>query len=176
MKRLVTSTLVLAGFTALGVSAAGGTYAFLTSTATAPGATVKAGSQSININDYVNQDAILGVWYVAPAIPVAGPFTVNNTGDTPVSLTATIASTSTTALTADATARVFAAVNGECAADLSATRAPLQGYTSPVIGTLAPHASMVVCLEVGLKPDTDTSHSGQGLDFTVTVNAKQEAS
>lgn len=160
----------------VGLSGAGFSYAFLTSTANAPGATLTAGTLALRING--SSSASLGAFAVSPGTPAVRAFSVANTGDAPATIAAEIAAATNPPLTSYARARITPVANSEaCAAGLGGTQAPLDGYAAALGGgALAAGATRWYCLEVALAAGTPATVSGQGLDFGVTLDGTQSAS
>ena len=160
----------------VGLSGAGATYAFLTSTTNAPGATLTAGTLTLRIDG--TSSASLGTFEVSPNTPVARAFNVANTGDAPATLDATIEATSTPQIASHALARITpVAGSAGCAVGLGGTQAALDGYSVALGGgPLAGGATRWYCLEVALAAGPPATVSGQGLDFDVTVAGTQSAS
>ncbi|MFT4134894.1 hypothetical protein [Microbacterium sp.] len=176
-RALVHASLAVAASVVVGLSGAGGTYAFLTSTAGAPGATLSAGTLTLQVNG--SASASLGTFAVSPAAPIATAFRVTNTGDAPAALDAAIAATSTPLLASHALARITEVAGSEaCTTGLGGPQAALPGYAA-VLGdgaSLSAGATRWYCLEVALAADTPIAASGQGLGFTLTVNGTQSTS
>lgn len=159
----------------IGVSGAGVTHAFLTATVTQPGATITAGTAGIQINGATA--AALGSVALSPAAPAVWSFTVANTGNVALDLSARISAPAGPAFAPVARA-VLAPVAGAaaCSAALAGTPAALDGFTAPALGTVAAGASQTYCLVVSLPNPTPAAGSGSPLGFTVTVDAAQNAS
>lgn len=175
LRSLVASTLTTGLAVLIGVSGAGGTYAWLTASATAPGATVQAGTLTLQINGAAS--AALGTWEATPNTPQAKAFTITNTGNAPASLTGTIAATTTPALTPYATARLTnVASAAACVPGLGGAQGVLNGYTTTAFDTIAVGATRTYCLEVGLAAGTPVSVSGQSLNFSLTITGTQNGS
>lgn len=175
LRALVTSTLTTGLAVLIGVSGAGGTYAWLTASATAPGATVQAGTLTLQINGAAS--AALGTWEATPNTPQVKSFTITNTGNAPASLTGAIAATTTPALTPYATARLTNVANpAACVPGLGGAQGALNGYTTAAFDTIAAGTTRTYCLEVGLAAGTPVSVSGQSLNFSLTVTGTQSGS
>lgn len=175
IRRLALATGGVALATALGIAGAAGTTALLNARAPLEGATITAGTMDLNINGAAV--ATLGTWQVTPAAPQARSFTVTNVSTVPVDLGASIATTSSTAITADTTARLTRLSGAAtCTTGLAGTSGPLPGYAATGLGTLAAGQSATLCLEVGLRADTPVERSGQAAAFTLTVTSTQRAS
>ena len=173
---LVTTSLGVGLAVFIGLSGAGATYSYLRDSGTAPGATVQAGTLTLQIND--SSSAALGAFSPTPNTPVAKAFKVTNTGNAPTALTATIAASSTPAITTYSLARITNVANAAaCTTGLTGTQAPLNGYsTAAAFDTVAVGASRWYCLEIGLSSGAPASVSGQSFAFTLTVNGAQSAS
>lgn len=109
LRSLVYGTVASAIAVIIGLSGAGATYAFLSSTVSAPGATVTAGTLTIQING--SNSAALGPFAVSPSVPVAKAFSVQNTGNAPATLDAAISAATTPAITSHTLARVTEVAN-----------------------------------------------------------------
>ena len=173
---LVTTSLGVGLAVFIGLSGAGATYSYLRDSGTAPGATVQAGTLTLQIND--SSSAALGAFSPTPNTPVAKAFKVTNTGNAPTALTATIAASSTPAITTYSLARITNVANAAaCTTGLTGTQAPLNGHsTAAPFDTVAVGASRWYCLEIGLSSGAPASVSGQSFAFTLTVNGAQSAS
>lgn len=174
-RTLATSTLATGLAVLIGLSGAGATYALLSASVTAQGATVQSGTLTLLVNG--SSSAALGNWAVAPSTPIAKAFTVTNTGDAAADLVAQTATTTNPSLASYATARVTPVANsGACTVGLAGTQGPLNGYTSPAaLSTIAAGATQTFCLEVGLVANAPGSVSGQSLNFTLNINGTQNA-
>lgn len=177
LRALVHAIVASAIAVVIGVSGAGATYAFLSSTAPAGQATtLTAGTLTIQINGA--SSAALGPFAVSPSVPVAKAFSVKNTGNAPATLDAVIGAVTTPAITAHALARVTeVADSAACVPGLAGPQGALQGYAGALTGgSLQPAATRWYCLEVSLPAGTPATVSGQGFSFNMTVNATQSAS
>lgn len=176
LRSLVYGTVASAIAVIIGLSGAGATYAFLSSTVSAPGATVTAGTLTIQING--SNSAALGPFAVSPSVPVAKAFSVQNTGNAPATLDAAISAATTPAITSHTLARVTEVANSAaCVTGLAGPQGTLHGYSSALAGgSLQPAATRWYCLEVSLPAATPATVSGQGFNFTMTVGATQSAS
>ncbi|GGE97841.1 hypothetical protein GCM10011313_21100 [Mycetocola zhadangensis] len=174
-RSLLTATLLSGGALALGLASAGGTYALLNASVQTPAVTVTAGTFELRVNGAAS--SALGTWAaVTPATPVARSFTVTSVGDVPSVLNARIATTTSTAITANTQARLTPVANAAaCAVGLGGPLADLSGYTLGSLDRLAAGQTKTYCLEVRLRPATPTTQSGQGVGFTLTIGADQEA-
>ena len=170
---LLPATLASAAAVAIGLSGAGGTYAFLTSTANTSAATLTAGTLTLQLNGAAS--ASLGAFAVSPNAPVARVFSVTNTGDAPAALDAAIAATSAPTITSYTRARITpVATAAACTIGLGGAQAALNGYAATLPGgSLAAGSTRWYCLEVSLDASTPATVSGQGLGFTLTVNGTQ---
>lgn len=178
---LALATLGVLGTTLLGVSAAGGTYAFLNASAEATGDTIAAGTDGLLIKGAPT--AVLDGVRLDPATESRVLFDVTNSGDVALSLTAALRVTTTPAPAIAANTRVLVA-KVATAADCSATKAPngprvaidtwnAQGAT---IGTIpATPGAQLYCLVVALAPETPATQSGQSFNYTLTINGRQTA-
>ncbi|WP_052460667.1 SipW-dependent-type signal peptide-containing protein [Microbacterium gorillae] len=172
LSALVLTTLVLGGGTVLGLSAAGGTYALLSDRATVPGATITAGRADLQVNGAAS--AGLGTWDLTPATPRAKSFTVSNTDDVPLQVSARAIVTSATAIAANTRARLTPVPSGSaCTTGLSGALGALSGYAVAPLETIAAGATRTYCLELVLLPSTPVGQSGQGVSFTLTLDGTQ---
>lgn len=175
-RALVRAFLASGAAVLAGLSGAGFSYAFLTSTANAPGATLTAGTLTLRING--SSSASLGTFAVSPSSPAARAFSVANTGDAPAAIAAEIKAATNPPITSYARARITpVATSAACAAGLGGPQGPLNGYSAALGGgALAAGATRWYCLEVALTAGTPATVSGQGLDFDVTLDGTQSAS
>lgn len=172
LRALATVTVVLGALTVLGVAGAGGTYALLSArTETAP-VTLTAGTMHLQVQGAVTAD--LGTWTLTPATPQARAFTVGLSGDVPGSLSARLAATTTPAILANTQARLTPVGSAAaCTVGLGGPLADLNGYTRVGFDTLVAGQVKTYCLELRLKAGTPVAQSGQGVSFTVTLDATQ---
>lgn len=175
-RALAASTLATGIAVLIGVSGAGGTYAWLTANGAAPGATVRSGTLTLLIND--STSAALGNWAVAPTAPQAKAFKVTNTGHAPAKLTGKVIATTTPGIAAYATARITqVGSSAACTTGLGGTQGALNGYTTATgFDTIAAGASRWYCLEVGIAANSPATVSGQSLNFTLTIDGTQDGS
>ncbi|MFK4789296.1 TasA family protein [Microbacterium sp. ZW T5_56] len=166
-------TAVIAAGVVVGLAGVGGTYSFLSARATSPTSVVKAGSLNLTVDG--GQSAVIPAFQLAPSSWQLRSVTVMNTGDAPATLTASTAITSTDPLSADAVARLTTVPFGSsCVAGAAVPTTPITGFTTGV-GSLAPGARIVLCLEVGLRPGTSADRSGQAVAFQLTLAGQQQA-
>lgn len=171
--RLLVACGVVGGALVLGLAAAGGTLALLSSSQTVPGATVTAGSLDLTVNGA--STASLGGRSVLPGVPQVFPITVANTGTTPTALTTTITVTSAAAINDRLKARVTPVADAAaCVPGLAGAQGALSGHTAAELASLTAGGSTVVCLEIALDEATPISLSGQSASFTATVTATQK--
>ncbi|MGV8852217.1 MAG: TasA family protein [Rhodoglobus sp.] len=139
----VKAAAILAIAVALGLVGTGGTYAYLNSSATAtPGSSISAGTAALTVGSQSLTWSAL-----APGKSVTGTFTITNTGDVPLVLSATIATT----MTPSATANPFTitVADGAC---------PSSGVPSGSLSsTLAAGATTSACLVVTLPTNAPSS-------------------
>lgn len=166
-------TAVIAAGVVVGLAGVGGTYSFLSARVTSSTSVVKAGSLNLTVDG--GQSAVIPAFQLAPNTWQVRSVTVMNTGDAPAALTASAAITSSDPLSADAVARLTTVPFGSsCVSGATVPTTPLTGFTTG-IGSLAPGARTVLCLEVGLRPGTSADRSGQAVAFQLTVAAQQQA-
>jgi hypothetical protein len=171
---LVGSSAILALGAALGVAGAGGTHALLQDHAGGPAATIQAGTLDLLIDG--QESAPLGMWELGPAQAQARAFTVTNTGDVRASLSAHTAVTVTQPIIDHTQARLTPVAAAEdCHAGLDGQLANLEGYSVADLGPLASNESRTYCLELSLTPNTPSALAGQGVSFTLEVDAIQKA-
>lgn len=171
-RSLVSTTVLSVAAVLIGVTGAGGTYAFLNDSQTLPGATVTAGTLELQINGASSTD--LGNLQASPLLPASRAFTITNVGQTPAELSGHIVATSTPSLLPHTLARLTPVASAAaCTAGLSGTQSTLQGYASNSLGIINPNQTRWFCLEVGIVSGTSATHSGQSLNFTLTIDAEQ---
>ncbi|WP_341952913.1 TasA family protein [Salinibacterium sp. TMP30] len=150
---------VLAIAVSLGLVGTGGTYAYLNSSATVtPGSTVSAGTAALTVGaEALNWTAL------APGKSSTGTFTITNTGDVPLVLSATIAATMTPAATANPFTITVA--NGAC---------PASGVpTGTLNSTLAAGATSSACLVVTLPANAPANAQSASAAITATISGVQ---
>lgn len=169
----VTSALTL-GATVLGVAGAGGTYALLMAEVQTPAATITAGNLELAVRGTSGNN--LGTWALTPATPVARAFTVASTGDVSATVSAKIAVTAAQPIATHTNARITrVAQASDCRTGLSGPQRALSGYEFAEAGHVLPAGqSATYCLELSLGTDTPAALSGQGVGFSLTINATQE--
>ena len=178
---LVLTILGVLGTTILGVSAAGGTYAFLNDTAFSGGGTISAGTADLQIKGAPT--ATLDGARLDPATENRILFDVANTGDVTLALSAAVRVTSTPAPAIAANTRILVA-RVDTAAECSATKAPggprmsfdAWNAQATTIGSIAAQsAPQLFCLILALAPETPATQSGQSFTYTLTINGRQTA-
>ncbi|WP_194397580.1 hypothetical protein [Microbacterium atlanticum] len=174
-RRLLLGALGAAGATVLGVLAGGGTFAVWTAaTPVASAVTLQAGSAGLTATPLSLSAANL-----YPGRTVFAPTTVRNTGTVPLALTldpvtssaGATAFTTAVLVTAGAAASGAACTAGAVPAAVS-TRVGAAGADLQV--TLAPGASQIVCVGVGLPHDAPAGAAGSAASvLTLTVSGMQ---
>jgi hypothetical protein len=177
--RLLLGALGTAGAIVLGVVVGGGTFAaWAVSAQAAPSVTLQAGSAALTATPL--QLSATGLY---PGRTVYAPTTVRNTGTTALAL-AIDPVTGPTPPTAFTAALTVTAGIAASAADCTAGRTPAAVTTalgataaSDVNITLAPGASALLCIGIGLRTDAALSAAGAAsTSVTVTVSGTQVAS
>ncbi|QAV70274.1 hypothetical protein ESZ53_07360 [Salinibacterium sp. UTAS2018] len=144
----------------IGLVGTGGTYAYLNASATAaPGATVTAGTAGLKVSSQaLNWSAL------APGKTVTGTFTVTNTGDVPLVLSAAIAAKMTPSSATNPFTITVA--NGAC---------PTSGVPSGTLNsTVAAGASTSACLVVALPANAPASAQSASAAITATISGVQK--
>lgn len=173
VRPVLVCTVITVGALALGLAAGGATLAALSASATVPGATISAGSLGLTVNGA--SSAPLAAFSVVPGAPQAQAFTVTNTGTAAADLTATINVSSSQPIKDNMRARLTAVGSAaQCVPGLGGPLAPLVGYVSPVLTTVAAGQSASLCLEVTLDDATPPAQAGQSAAFTATISATQK--
>ncbi|QIK63861.1 hypothetical protein G7068_12150 [Leucobacter viscericola] len=172
-KALLLSSLAVVGALVLGLGAAGGTLAMLSSSQTVPGATITAGSLGLTVNDQAS--VALAPYSVLPGSPQAQAFKVTNTGTVPAELNTKIAVTSSALIKDSMRARVTAVPDAaSCAPGLAGTQDKLHGHTASAVALVDGGGSAVLCLELALDDTASQSSQVQTALFTLTVNGTQK--
>jgi len=153
------AAVVLAIAVSLSLVGTGGTYAYLNASAIAsPGATITAGTANLTVgNQSLNWTAL------APGDSVTGTFTINNTGDVPLKLSATI----TTTMIPSGTANPFTitVANGTC---------PTSGVPSGTLNsTLAARTTTSACLVVTLPTNALPAAKSASAAISATILGTQ---
>jgi len=154
----IKAAAVLAIAVTIGLAGTGGTYAYLNSSATAsPGSTVSAGTAALTVGaQSLNWSAL------APGDSVTGTFTISNTGDVPLVLSATIATTMTPAIASPFTISV---ANGVC---------PASGVPSGTLNsTLAAGSTTSACLVVTLPANAPATAQSASAAIAVSISGVQ---
>ncbi|MBH0023210.1 TasA family protein [Salinibacterium sp. SWN248] len=156
---VVKALTVLAIAVSLGLVGTGGTYAYLNSSLTAtPEPTLSAGTAALTVGTQSLNWSTL-----APGNSVTGTFTITNTGDVPLVLSAAIAA----AATGSSTTNPFtiSVANGAC---------PTSGTpTGTLSSTLAAGASASACLVVALPDNAPASAQSTNVAITATISGVQ---
>lgn len=175
-RRLLLGALGAAGAIVLGVLAGGGTFAIWTAAAPAASAvTLRAGSAGLTATPLE-----LSATDLYPGRTVWAPTTVRNTGTTALAL-AIDPVTSSAGATAFTAAVAVTAGTAASAADCTAGRVPATVTTrvgaasgSDLQLTLAPGASHIVCIGVGLPHDAPADAAGGAASvLSLTVSGTQ---
>ena len=174
-RRLLLGALAAAGAIVLGVLAGGGTFALWTAAAPAAAAvTLQSGSATLTATP-LDLSAI-GLY---PGRIVYAATTVRNTGTTPLALTIDPV-TSTAAATPFSTAVAVTVGNTSSVADCATGRVPATIATtvgaagSDLQLTLAPGASQLVCVGVGLPHNAPAAAAGAAASvLTITISGMQ---
>ncbi|GAA1207140.1 TasA family protein [Rhodoglobus aureus] len=143
----------------VGLIGTGGTYAYLNSSAmAAPASILSAGTSSLAVGSQsLNWSAL------TPGKSVTGTFSITNTGDVPLVLSATIAAT----MTPSALANPFtiSVANGTC---------PASGVPAGTLSdTLAAGASTSACLVVTLPANAPASAQSASASIVATIAGVQ---
>lgn len=144
---------------AIALIGTGGTYAYLNSSATAaPASILSAGTSALTVGSQsLNWSAL------TPGKSVTGTFSITNTGDVPLVLSATVAATMTPSALADPF--TISVVNGAC---------PASGVPSGSLNnTLAAGASTSACLVVTLPMNAPASAQSASAAITATISGVQ---
>ncbi|MBH0109765.1 hypothetical protein I6E81_06260 [Salinibacterium sp. NG22] len=156
---VVKALAVLTIAVSLGLVGTGGTYAYLNSSVTTtPGSTISAGTAALTVgNQTLNWSAL------APGKSVTGTFTITNTGDVPLVLSAAIAATATGSSTTNPF--TISVANSAC---------PTSGApTGTLSSTLAAGASTSACLVVTLPANAPASAQSTNVAITATISGVQ---
>ena len=170
---LLTATLSTLGCLILGVSAAGGTYAFLNDTDQLAGGTIRSGTAAIQVNSL--DIAQLGARQVTPAAPAYVAFKVTNTGTIPLQLSGTITAPATPAIVANTRVLVVPVASAAaCTSAIAGTRADLSTYAT-TLNMIAANTTQDYCLELSLAPNTPAAQASQGFAYSMTILGRQTA-
>jgi len=155
----IKATLVLVVAIALGLTGTGGTYAYLNAAATAtPGSTVSAGTAALTVGSQS-----LSWANMAPGGSRTGTFTITNTGDVPLILSAAIAATMTPSSVSNPF--TISVANGSC---------PASGVPAGTLnGTLAAGATTSACIVVTLPASAPSSAQSASAAIAATINGVQ---
>lgn len=174
IRRLLSASAGLLAGVAIAVIAAGGTYAYLSSTATVPsGARLTAGSAALSVSTPLS----LPTTALYPGFAVAGSAVVTNTGTVPLVLRSqgltppAVGTPFTGALT------VGVAVVANAAACTTAVSPTVSGtFAAPPsgdLGTLAVGASATVCVRASLPAAAPANAANTGsASFAVLVDGR----
>lgn len=174
LRSVVLTVALCAAAVLVGVSGAGVTQALLTSTATQPGFTVKAGTLTVLIDGAAS--ATLAPKPLSPAAPAAWAFRVTNNGDARAGLAAHIAAPTGPAYATSARALIAPVVGeGSCSAAVVGTTAALHGYANSDLGAVDAGQSQWYCLVVSLPSGTASTGTGSPLSFSLTIDATQRS-
>lgn len=157
----------------------GGTYALWNGTASTSASTVRSATATVTAGPLSAMNtAVLG-----PGAGVTGTFTVQNTGQVPLTMRVATTSTKVSYATSASTATVLGELTLRLAvvASVADCRAGLTGATGRLATfdtgsgsfTLAAGASAVGCVETDLDADAPQTVAGAVTDFTLTVTGTQ---
>jgi len=154
----IKATAVLAIAVTIGLAGTGGTYAYLNSSAMASSSSmVSAGTAALAVGPQsLNWSAL------APGDSVTGTFTITNTGDVPLVLSATIAATIAPAIASPFTISV---ANGVCLA----SGVPAGTLNS----TLAASSTTSACLVVTLPVNAPANAQSASAAIAVSISGVQ---
>lgn len=167
------TTAVLAGVTALGLAAVGGSFALLNAQERLPGTVVSAGTAELRIEG--EESARLPSFAVTPSSPVARAFTVANRGTVELALTAEVLPTSAPELLGSVRARLLPVDDrAACAPGLVGAQAsPLDGFRAEGLPAVPPGGERILCLELSVAAGTSAALSGQRVPFELVVTGVQ---
>ena len=155
----IKATAILAIAVLIGLIGTAGTYAYVHASATATsGSTVSAGTAALTVGSQsLNWSSL------TPEKSVTGTFTITNTGDVPLVLSATIAAT----ITPSATVNPFTIRVADSAC-------PASGVPSGTLGnTLAAGATTNACLVVTLPANAPANAQSASAAITATISGVQ---
>jgi len=169
--------LVVAVVTAL--LGTGGTYALWNGTASTSASTVRSATAAVTTGPL----SAMNMGVLGPGTGVTGTFTVQNTGQIPLTMRVATTSTKVSSATSASTATVLGeltlrlAVVGstaDCRTGLSGASGRLAAFdTGSGSFTLAAGASAVGCVEMDLDADAPQSVAGAVTDFALIVTGTQ---
>lgn len=174
-KRLLLAALGTAGAIALGVLAGGGTFAVWTVAApAATAATLQSGSAGLTATGL--QLSAVGLY---PGRTVVAPTTVRNTGTTPVALRldpvkGPAASTAFTASLAVSVGKAASATDCSAGRVIPTVTTGVGAAGSDLQLTLAPGASVVLCIGVGMPQNAPAAAAGAAASsLAMTISGTQ---
>lgn len=178
LRSMLFSTLVMGVCTVLGVGAAQGTYALLSSTTAVPSATVRSGTAGLQINGVTWPTvALIGAMNaLAPTRPTAKAFEVKNTGNVSLDLVASITTSAGAGLKDYLTVRLSPVASAAACTTTTRPTTAFTAFTNVGVGSVSTGASQWYCLEVWLSASTPSALSGTSISaFTLTLDAKQRS-
>lgn len=168
VRALLAASVAFAAAIVIALAAAGGTFAFFSSTTPVGAGTITAGTAGLTVQG-VDQYTITGLdttkLLPGTAVITTTPLTVSNTGDTTLSVSKGVASFTTTGTLKDhllITVRRTSTCAVGAGVDIAATPQ-----------TLAAGASMTICVTVQLAATAPASVAGQTATFTIPLDASQ---
>lgn len=173
-RQLFVTTAVVAASTLVGVAAAGTTYALLDDNKGGGAAVVSAGTMNVLINQ--SPSFTLTNFALSPTTPAAQEFSVQNVGNVPATLSASVQVTSTTAIGSNILARLTPLTGTQtCAVGMAGAQGDLSTYAIADLGRIPANEGRRYCLELSLKTGTPVAQSGQSATFTLTMRGVQSA-
>jgi hypothetical protein len=174
--RLLLGAAAAAGAVIVGIVAGGGTFAVWNSSASvASAATLRAGSSSLTVTPLA-----LSADGLYPGRTVYAPSTVRNTGTTPLALSldaVTGPQTATAFTSAVAISAGMARSTADCTAGRVTSPVTANVGTAPrasLMATVAPGASGVVCVGLGLPANAPASAAGAAASaLTLSISGTQ---
>lgn len=153
---------VLAIAVSLGLVGTGGTYAYLNSSApVASSSTISAGTATLTVGSEPLTWSAL-----APGDSVTGTFTIKNTGDVPLTLSAAIAAVATKAGASATNPLTISVASGAC---------PSSGIPSGSLsGTVATGSTVQACIVVTLPASAPSTAQSTNVAVTATITGVQQ--
>jgi hypothetical protein len=172
LRTLIVTAAIFVGAIVVAVSAAGSTYALWNGAAPIQTATITTGTTGLAVNNTTSYAVPgLNVTQLLPGVSIVSPqpFTVKNTGSTPLSVTVAAPAFTAPAGVLAPNLTISLIQSATCVASIDGTT--VGAWTSPLV--LAAGQSVPVCLQVGLNANAPASVQGVSASFTIALNGVQ---
>ncbi len=160
----------------LGMVGIGGTLAYLRDAETVSGATVTAGTLTLQINGAPSTN--LGAWTPTPATPSAKAFTVTSASHAPATVAAAINVTSTDQIRNFAQLRIVEVPNAAACTNAvtGGVTGSLMSFPASQLTHLTATETQWLCAVISLSSSTSIDRAGESISFNMVLTATQAVS